>query len=102
MKLNKTIKCADGFTMSVQAHNGAYCSPRINNAEKYTAVEVGFPNREEPLLLKFAEDPDKPTETVYGWVPAKVVATVIAKHGGMIQGELPRGIPPLVARLSGR
>ena len=59
MKLNETIKCADGFTMSVQAHGGAYCSPRINNAEKYTAVEVGFPNREEPLLMDFAEDPDK-------------------------------------------
>ena len=98
MKLNETIKCADGFTMSVQAHGGAYCSPRTNNAEKYTAVEVGFPNREEPLLLDFAEDPDKPTDTVYGWVPAKVVVNVIAKHGGMVKGELPRGIAPLVAR----
>ena len=100
MKLNKKVVCADGFTMSVQAHQGAYCSPRIDNAEKYTAAEVGFPNREEPLLLDFAEDPDKPTDTVYGWVPAKVVVNVIAKHGGMVQGELPRGIAPLVA--SGR
>jgi len=100
MKLNKKVVCADGFTMSVQARQGAYCSPRMDNAEKYTAVEVGFPNREEPLLLDFAEDPDKPTDTVYGWVPAKVVVNVIAKHGGMVQGELPRGIAPLVA--SGR
>ena len=89
MKLNKPVECADGFTMSVQAHQGAYCSPRCDNAEKYTAAEVGFPNRVEPLLLDFAEDSDRPTDTVYGWVPAKVIVNVIAKHGGMVDGELP-------------
>ena len=92
MKLNETIKCADGFTMSVQAHGGAYCSPRTNNAEKYTAVEVGFPNREEPLLLDFAEDPDKPTQTVYPYVPVDVVNKLIKKHGGTIFGEIPAGV----------
>mgnify|MGYP003651217481 CR=1 FL=1 len=97
MKLNELVECADGFTMSVQAHEGAYCSPRMDNAEKYTAVEVGFPSREEPLLLDFAEDSDQPTMTVYGWVPAKVVVNVIAKHGGMVDGEIPRGIAPLRA-----
>ena len=97
MKLNEPVECADGFTMSVQAHEGAYCSPRMDNAEKYTAVEVGFPSREEPLLLDFAEDSDRPTKTVYGWVPAKVVVNVIAKHGGMVDGEIPRGIAPLRA-----
>ena len=39
---NKMVVCASGFKMSVQAHNGAYCSPRIDNAEKYTHVEIGF------------------------------------------------------------
>ena len=97
MKLNELVECADGFTMSVQAHEGAYCSPRMDNAEKYTAVEVGFPSREEPLLLDFAEDSDRPTKTVYGWVPAKVIVNVIAKHGGMVDGEVPRGIAPLRA-----
>ena len=100
MKLNTLVECADGFTMSVQAHEGAYCSPRCDNAEKYTAVEVGFPSRDESLLTDFAEDSDRPTDTVYGWVPAKVVVNIIAKHGGMVQGEVPRGIAPLVA--SGR
>ena len=97
MKLNDLVECADGFTMSVQAHEAAYCAPRRNNAEKYTKVEVGFPNREESLLLDFAEDTDRPTDTVYGWVPAKVVVNIIAKHGGMVGGEVPRGIAPLVA-----
>ena len=97
MKLNKLVECADGFTMSVQAHEGAYCSPRCNNAKKYTAAEVGFPSQEEPLLLDFAEDSDRPTDTVYGWVPAKVIVNVIAKHGGMVEGEVPPGIAPLRA-----
>ena len=29
---NRRLVCADGFEMSVQAHDGAYCSPRIDNA----------------------------------------------------------------------
>ena len=82
------IKCADGFTMSVQAHRGAYCSPR-SGVGPFTAVEVGFPNEPEELLMEFAESPSNPTDTVYGWVPAKVILEVVTKHGGMIGGELP-------------
>ena len=39
---NKRIKCADGFSMSVQANSGAYCSPRSDNAASYDEVEVGL------------------------------------------------------------
>ena len=95
MKLNKSVICADGFRMSVQAHEGGYCSPRINDAERYTAVEVGYPSRVEPLLMPFCEDPNEPTETVYGYVPSHVVTTVIAKHGGMVEGEVPPGVAEL-------
>ena len=95
MKLNKSVTCADGFRMSVQAHEGGYCSPRINNAERYISVEVGYPSRVEPLLMPFCEDPDEPTATVYGYVPSHVVTTVIAKHGGMVEGEVPPGVAEL-------
>ena len=94
-KLNKKVVCKDGFAMSVQAGETQYCSPRQTGAERYTEVEIGFPNRSEDLLLEFAEDSDKPTETVYSYVPASLVALVIAKHGGMVEGELPPGIPCL-------
>jgi hypothetical protein len=47
--------------------------------------------------LEYAEDSDRPTETVYPYVPAPVVTLVIAKHGGMVEGELPAGIPYLRA-----
>jgi len=95
--LNKTVTCADGFKMSVQANANAYCSPRINNAERYTSCEVGYPSQAEDLILEYAEDRDHPTETVYGWVPSERISLVIAKHGGMIEGEVPPGVPELKA-----
>ena len=98
-KIYKKIKCKDGFSMSVQAGETQYCYPRETGADKYTEVEIGFPNRTEDLLLEFAEDGDRPTETVYPYVPAPLVTLVIAKHGGMVSGELPAGIPYLRAEL---
>ena len=93
----RRVICADGFSMSVQAHEGAYCSPQRDHANPYTSVEVGFPSKEEPLLMEYCDESEKPTETVYGWVPTQVVTNVIAKHGGMVEGEVPRGVMPLVA-----
>ena len=95
---NKRVICADGFEMSVQAHQSAYCSPRIDNAEKYTSVEIGFPSEREPMLIDFADEVDNPTGTVYGYVPVQVVNTVLAKHGGIVEGEVPRGVAPIPAK----
>jgi hypothetical protein len=96
LKLNKTILCADGFRMSVQASAGNYCTPRISNAKRYDTVEVGFPSSEEPLLMEYADETNW-TDTVYGFVPVQVVTNIIAKHGGMVEGEVPPGIPTLWA-----
>ena len=89
-KMNKPIVCKDGFNMSVQAGETHYSDPR-NDRGPYRAVEVGYPSHTESLLLQFA-NPDNPTQTVYGWVPADVIWDVILKHGGRVEGEL----PPLV------
>ena len=96
-RLNESITCASGFTMSVQAHVGAYCTPRISDAPKYSEVEVGFPSEREPLLMDWCEDPHDPTGTVYGYVPAGIVTIVIAKHGGMVSGKAPPGVVELWA-----
>ena len=82
--------------MSVQGNKRAYCEPQ-DDCGPYTEVEVGFPNKTDDLLLPYAEDKKKPTQTVYGWVPKSVVLTVIAKHGGMTSGTLPNGFPYLYA-----
>ena len=100
--MNKEIVCKDGFTMSVQANEGAYCSPRINDAAKYIRVEVGFPSQPESLLMEWADDPEKPTNTVYGYVPVSRISLVCAKHGGIVSGELPSGIVRLEANNESR
>ena len=78
------VECADGFTVSVQASEFHYCSPRVNGAEVYESVELGYPNREDPLIIDYAEEPDSPTDTVYGYVPVHIVCELVEKHGGII------------------
>jgi hypothetical protein len=51
----------------------------------------------EELIIDWAEDRDDPTGTVYGYVPVSVVTNVLAKHGGMVSGEVPAGVAPLAA-----
>lgn len=99
-KMNRyeRIVCADGFSMSVQAHQSAYCTPRRNRASVYESVEVGFPTEREELLMDFCEDVMNPTATVYGWVPVQTVTNVIVKHGGMVSGTVPPGVVPLRAQ----
>jgi hypothetical protein len=97
---NRQVVCADGFTMSVQAHQGAYCTPRLSGAPKYTHVEVGFPSEREDLLIQFAEEPDKPTQTVYGWVPVQTVTNVLPFPGGIVDGEVPFGVAPIPANFT--
>ena len=76
----------DGFSMSVQASTNHYSVPRENLARLsvYSAVEVGFPNEAEPLLLPYQESKGDPTEDVYPYVPIEVVQEVIEKHGGLV------------------
>ena len=71
--------CPDGFSMSVQASNSHYCSPR-NDFGPYASVEVGYPNRPEPLLEPYSDGGGD----VFGWVPVEVIAQIIAKHGGLV------------------
>ena len=85
--LAKRITCVDGFSMSVQATHGAYCSPRRNLGPWYE-VEVGFPSAEPELIMQYAEQPEIPTETVYAYVPLETVEELIAMHGGPDESTL--------------
>lgn len=77
------IICADGTTLSVQVGEYMYCSPRDNKGP-YSSVEVGFPSVEPPEIWKqYAEDPNRPTDTVYAYVPIELVSFFIAAHGGI-------------------
>jgi len=76
------IHCVDGFNFSVQGGEGNYSIPRKNEKE-FMAMEIGYPNQVEELILTFAEDKDNPTETVYGYVDNDIIQQVIDKHGGI-------------------
>ena len=99
---NPRVVCRDGFSMSVQARNGAYCRPRIDGAESYTSVEVGYPTEQCPILRKYAENrnariEDGEVQTVYPYIPVELVRQVIANHGGMVSGRCPAGVNPAQA-----
>tara|TARA_B100000131_G_scaffold122982_1_gene120121 strand:+ start:570 stop:920 length:351 start_codon:yes stop_codon:yes gene_type:complete len=91
--MNERVVCKDGFTFSCQASETNYCSPRVDRAERYIEVEIGFPDGVEPLIMPYCEDSENPTETVYGHVPSDLVRHIIDKHGGIASGEVPKGVP---------
>ena len=99
-KRNAFVVCRDGFSMSVQANEGAYCTPREDDAGWYTEVEVGYPTEREELLMPYVEDENRPTDTVYAWTPTYVIAKVLEKHGGIVSGEVPPGVPYVVVELN--
>lgn len=78
------IECADGLKLSVQASCTHYCTPR-DSVGPWVAVEIGYPSERVEELMAYADNPDAPTDTVYGWVPVEVVEAVIEKHGGIIE-----------------
>ena len=84
------IVCSDGFEMSVQVGSSLYSTPK-KVAKRYSAVEIGFPSEYEPLIEEYAEtfyqddgeDVTDYTDTVYPYVPVKIVDKVLKKHGGI-------------------
>ena len=82
------IVCEDGFTMSVQVGYSLYSEPK-KIAKRYSAVEIGYPSEPEELIKEYAElapfdeDTTDYTDTVYPYVPVKIVDKVLKKHGGI-------------------
>lgn len=89
---NPRIVCRDGFSISVQARESAYCSPRSDNGP-YMMVECGYPSSEPKSwkLKEFAEllGTDDYTDTVYAYVPVDIVQEELDLHGGIKEGKLP-------------
>ena len=67
------------YKFSAQASESHYCSPRENMQEVYDEVEIGFPNFifSENFINQYAEDRDKPKDTVYAYVPMEELAQEI-------------------------
>ncbi len=81
------VVCVDGFTMSVQVGYSLYSKPK-KVAKRYSEVEIGYPSEHEPLLEEWAETIFEDgsidyTNTVYPYVPVKIVDKVLKRHGGI-------------------
>lgn len=70
----------DGFCISIQASKNHVCKPRIDFADRYERVELGYASREELDLEPYLDCGG----SVYLYVPVEVVNKVIDKHGGII------------------
>lgn len=78
------IECKDGFSVSVQANEYCYCTPR-EDFGPYSTVELGYPNQPLPESFNpYCENIEEPLDTVYGYVPVDLVNALIESHGGII------------------
>ena len=76
--------CADGFSISIQASPAHRCKLSQAENQPYESLELGFPSEKEPLILRYAEEKRYPMDTVYNYVPWKVVEKMLNKHSGII------------------
>ena len=79
----------DGWNVSLQIHNGNYCSSE--NGYRFFGstmeeVEFGYPSDNEPLMFKYSELYDEEdldiTDSV-GRIPISIMEEVFEKHGGI-------------------
>ena len=94
--VRKPVVCVDGFRISIQASSAHYSVPRAK-ARAYKACELGFPSEADDLIKEYAEhlplvdgDTIDFMNTVYPYVPAKVIQALLEKHGGIVSGECPQ------------
>lgn len=79
------VYAVDGWNVSLQIHNGNYCSTENGYRQfgfTYTHVEWGFTSGHEPMLSESAEEPSDTTDTV-GSVDIEHLEQVFIKHGGI-------------------
>jgi hypothetical protein len=88
IEVRPRVVCADGYSVSIQASENHYCSPRVTFYplrcwNHYDEVELGYPNMVEEELLEYADGED-PLDSVYGFVPVTLVDKILEKHGGIV------------------
>jgi hypothetical protein len=80
------VRCADGYTVSVQAGNRWNSEPQLDTGW-YSKVELGYPTAADEELRDYADEKRDLRGTVYGFVPVKLVDEVLTKHGGIVGAD---------------
>ena len=78
------LVCHDGFNVSVQASSGHYCAPRQDNEPDYWEFELGYPSEDMGEdFREYQDNPNNPTDCVFGYVPVELVQKLVDSHGGI-------------------
>ena len=83
----KKIICKDLFYMNIKASEKYYCYPKKYEVI-YTHVEVSYLSMKVDELMKYTEDHDISTKTIYKYVPVKLVEKIIEDHGGLYTDDI--------------
>lgn len=78
------VYCNDGFNISLQIHNGNYCTTENGYQTfglTFESVEFGFPSSREPKLDEYSEEPGN-LETV-GRIPINIIQEICDSHNGI-------------------
>ena len=89
------VVCKDGFNVSIQRSHLHYCDLQTDLSGDFysipypddiseTSYELGYPSEKDDLIMEYAETPDDPTGTVYGFVPYDTVVKLLERHGGIV------------------
>ena len=80
------VRCADGYTVSVQAGDRWNSEPRLDTGW-YGKVELGYPTEKDTELQSYAKNKRDLCGSVYDFVPVKLVDEVLTKHGGIVGAD---------------
>jgi hypothetical protein len=85
-RLIPSVKCADGFWVSIQGHEGAYSDPRetLRNIYEYDEMEIKV---SELLPERFNQYRDGDS-SIYGYVPVEMIEALLVEHGGIADTKL--------------
>lgn len=80
------IYCKDGFNISIQIHNGNYCSSENGYRQfglKWQGVEWGYPSKLLRNSKRYCHETPGTTQTVGVNVPIEVMDELLVSHGGI-------------------
>ena len=83
------IVCKDGFSISIQVHNGNYCASENGTRQfgfNWLEVEWGYPTENIDAKKYNAElwdDDQDTTNTVGGYVDINLIDSLVEEHGGL-------------------
>lgn len=71
------------INVSIQASSSHYCTPRIDNAQSYSELELWFPSEKPPEYIMPYEEliNEDPTKNIYAYVPINLIAKWIIEKG---------------------